>query len=452
VTRPLTRVKPDAGLKPKRSNFRWVICSLVFFATTINYLDRAVISLLKGHLETEFHWTETDYGNIVAAFQIAYAAGLLVMGKVLDMVGTRLGYALSIFLWSVAAVAHALVSSTLGFIIARSALGITESGNFPAAIKTVAEWFPKKERALAAGLLNSGTNIGAIAAPLTVPFIVIHLGWQWAFIITGSIGFVWLIVWLAVYDIPARHSRVSVAELDYINSDKEFGEVGVEKGQAQSWIRLLSYKSTWGFALGKFLTDPAWWFYLFWLPAFLKAQYNLEGTRIVLPVAIVYTLSSFGSVLGGWLPLVLIRNGLQVGVARRLSMLLYAVCAVPVIFAQLAGSYNLWLAILIIGFAAAAHQAWSANMYTTVSDYFPKTAVGSVIGIGGMAGAAGGILAAKLTGPLFDHFKALGKLTTGYYIVFLIFGFSYLLAWGLMRLFDRKNPDPTKYTRNGLNI
>ncbi|MEP6951928.1 MAG: MFS transporter [Ginsengibacter sp.] len=416
--------------------YRWTICSLLFFATTINYLDRAVISLLKDNLEKEFKWTESDYSNIVIAFQSSYAVGLLLAGGFIDRVGTKIGYAVSILLWSVASMGHALVKSTFGFMIARSALGVSEAGNFPAAIKTVAEWFPKKERAFATGIFNSGANIGAIVAPLTVPFIAQSMGWQWAFIITGSIGFIWLFFWFVVYEIPARHKRLSKIEYDFIHSDAD--EIKVSDEQADSgkvsWSEIVRFKQTWAFALGKFLTDPVWWFYLFWLPAFLKAQYNITGTDSALPIALVYTMSTIGSILGGWLPLYFIRRGWAVYRSRKTSMFIYALCALPVVFAQLLGSANMWFAVMIVGFAAAAHQAWSANIFTTVSDMFPKKAVGTVTGIGGMAGALGGILIAKLAGLLFDHYKASGNLETGYYIMFVICGCAYIAAWLIMHI------------------
>jgi ACS family hexuronate transporter-like MFS transporter len=415
--------------------YRWTICALVFFATTINYLDRAVISLLKADLEKEFDWTETDYSNIVISFQIAYAVGMLLVGRFIDKVGTKIGYAVSLVVWSIACMGHAAVRSTWGFIIARAGLGLSEAGNFPAAIKATAEWFPKKERALATGIFNSGANIGAIAAPLTVPFIAEKWGWQWAFILTGSIGFIWLLFWFIYYEVPAKQKRLSQAEFDYIHSDKdeqpETEPAGVT-AKKLSWLQLLGFKQTWAFVIGKFLTDPIWWFYLFWLPAFLKAEYGIEGTAVVLPVALVYTMSTFGSIGGGWLPLNLIKNGMAVFKARKTSMLIYAFCVVPVVFAQVLGSYNMWFAVLIIGFAAAAHQAWSANIFTTVSDMFPKNSVASVTGIGGMAGAIGGILIARLAGLLFDHFKALDKLETGYYVMFIVCGLAYLSAWLIM--------------------
>ncbi|CAN5470595.1 MFS transporter [soil metagenome] len=421
-------------MKQPAGNYRWTICSLIFFATTINYLDRAVISLLKSDLTKEFHWTETDYSNIVIAFQLAYALGMLVAGRFIDKAGTKTGYALYTFLWSLAAAAHALVTSTLGFGVARAFLGISESGNFPAAIKTVAEWFPKKERAFATGIFNSGANVGAIVAPLTVPFIAATMGWQWAFIITGSIGFIWLVLWYYFYETPVKQRRLSKEEFDYIHSDTVSENEQAMVDEKTSWIKLLGYKQTWAVAIGKFLTDPVWWFYLFWLPAFLKEQYHMEGTAVALPVSLVYSLSAVGSIFGGWLPMNLIRRNWPVFKARKMAMLLYALCALPVVFSQWLGHFDKWYAIIIIGLAAGAHAAWSANIYTTVSDMFPKKMVGSVTGIGGMAGAAGGILIAWLAGQLFDHFKAAGHIETGYYIMFIICGLAYTIAWAMMHL------------------
>ncbi len=424
------------GVDQKQTNYRWVIVALLFFATTINYLDRVVISLLKPTLEKQFNWSETDYSTLVVVFQAAYAIGMLGIGSIIDKVGTKIGYALSITMWSIVGIATGFVKTTFGFGIARAGLGLSEAGNFPAAIKTVAEWFPKKERALATGIFNSGTNIGAIVAPLTVPFITATYGWEWAFIITGATGFIWLVLWWAIYKKPADHKSVSASELAYINSDvDERTEEAAAAGDLKiSWFKLLTYRQTWAFFFGKLLTDPIWWFYLFWLPAFLKAQYGLQGTAAALPVALVYTIASVGSVFGGWLPLNLTRNGMSIFQARKTSMFIYALCALPVVFAQWLGSMNIWFAVLIIGFAASAHQAWSANIFTTVSDMFPRRAVASVTGIGGMAGAVGGILIARLAGRLFDHYKALGHIETGYYIMFIICGLAYLTAWGVMHL------------------
>jgi len=416
--------------------YRWTICSLVFFATTINYLDRQVISLVvEDYLVPEFKWTETDYANITVAFQLAYAFAMIGAGRLIDKLGTKIGYALSLVLWSIAAMGHALIQSTAGFFVARAALGITESGNFPAAIKATAEWFPKRERALATGIFNSGTNIGAIIAPLTVPFIAEAWGWRMAFFITGAIGLLWLIFWFWLYEIPRKQKRLTKEEFDYIHSDTDDQVVETKADNTEKrapWGRLLAFNQTWAFVIGKFLTDGIWWFYLFWLPKFLKAEYGLAKKEIIIPVALVYTIAAFGSIFGGWLPMYFIKKGWPVFKARKTAMLIYAFCALPVVSAQLFGNYSMWLAVSIIGFAAAAHQAWSANIFTTVSDMFPKYTVASVIGIGGMAGGLGGILVSKSAGFLFDHYKALGHIQTGYLIVFVFCGFAYLLAWMIM--------------------
>ena len=415
--------------------YRWTICALVFFATTVNYIDRQVISLLKSDLTTEFNWTDADYANIEIAFKIAYALGMLISGRVIDKIGTKLGYLLATTLWSIAAVGHAFVTSTLGFIVARSALGITESANFPAAIKTVAEWFPKKERALATGIFNSGTNIGAVLAPLTVPYITVAWGWEWAFVITGAIGFIWVVLWLKHYEIPAKHKKLLKPEFDYIHSDKDDIADEATKEEKVSWFRLLRFKQTWAFVMGKFLTDPIWWFYLFWLPDFLESEYGIKGTGLAIPVATVYILSTVGSIGGGWLPMYLIRNNWAAFKARKSSMLIYAFLVTPIVFAQILGGINVWLAVLVIGLAASAHQAWSANIFTTVSDMFPKKAVGSITGIGGMFGSLGGILLSALVQKgLFVHYRAIGEIETAYYIMFIICGAAYLLAWLTLHL------------------
>ncbi len=414
----------------KIGKFRWVILALVFFATTVNYLDRQVISLLKDdYLEPMFGWSESDYANIVVVFQISYALGMLGVGWVIDRIGTKLGYAVSLLVWSFAAIGHAFAKSTFGFMIARGMLGISESGNFPAAIKTVAEWFPKKERALATGIFNSGTNVGAIIAPLTVPLIAVVWGWQWAFILTGAVGLLWLAFWFAMYESPSKHHRLKKEEFDYIHSDKD--EVLSEEKQKDkvSWFKLLTYRQTWAFIIGKFLTDPVWWFYLFWLPSFLNKQYGMTKTDLALPIAVVYTMTTFGSIFGGWLSGNLIKRGWEVYKARRISMLVFALCVLPVASAQALGQYSHWFAIFIVGLAASAHQAWSANIFTTTSDMFPKKAVASVTGIGGMAGAVGGIFIAKTAGLILDHFKDLGTIETGYYVMFMICGSAYLIAW-----------------------
>jgi ACS family hexuronate transporter-like MFS transporter len=423
-------------------NYRWTICALVFFATTVNYLDRSVISLLKEPLTEEFNWTDGDYADIEVAFKLAYAFGMVVAGRIIDTLGTKMGYFVATGLWSLAAVSHAFVSSTLGFIWVRGALGLTESGNFPVAIKAVAEWFPKKERALATGIFNSGTNVGAIAAPLSVPFIVAAWGWEWAFIITGSVGFIWLIFWLVMYESPSRHPKLSKEELAYINSDSQQSTQPDDTGPKISWLKLLTFRHTWAFALGKFLTDPVWWFYLFWLPDFLTSQYGLTGTELSLPVAVVFTISTAGSVFGGWLPLKFINGGWAVFRARKTSMLIYAFAVMPIVFAQVLGSYNMWFAVLVIGLATSAHQSWSANIFTTVSDMFPKRAVGSVTGIGGLAGGLGGIvLTALVQKNMFVYYRSIGQIETAYYIMFFICGGAYLLAWTIMHfLVPRMEP------------
>jgi ACS family hexuronate transporter-like MFS transporter len=369
-----------------------------------------------------------------------YALGMVGSGLIIDKIGTKLGYALSLLIWSFASIGHAFASSTLGFLVARGVLGFSEAGNFPAAIKTVAEWFPKKERALAAGIFNSGTNVGAILAPLTVPLIAMKWGWQWAFIITGAIGLIWLLFWWLFYESPQKHKKVSQQELDYINSDEPEIETATEKVK---WVKLFGYKQTWAFAILKFFTDPIWWFILFWLPSFLNKQYQMTKLDLAIPIAVVYTMAMFGSIAGGWLSGYFINLGWPVYRARRTALLIFAVCALPMLAAQYLGSYNSWNAIIIIGFAASAHQAWSANIFTTVSDMFPKKAVASVVGIGGMIGAVGGIIIAKTAGLLLDYYDNLGKIETGYYIMFIICAFAYLIAWSLFSLLVPKMPVAT---------
>ncbi len=396
-----------------RSNYRWTICGLLFFATTINYVDRQIIGILKPVLQTELGWNEIDYSNIVFAFQVAYALGLVSVGAIIDKLGTRLAFALAVVVWSVAAIGHAFARTVLEFSLARFVLGFGEAANFPASIKTVAEWFPKKERALATGIFNSGTNIAALSTPILVPLIVSSMGWEWAFIITGALGFIWLVAWQAMYRKPEAHARCSPSELAHIQSDKELPTTSVE------WKSLLPHKETWAFALGKFLTDPIWWVYLFWLPDFLSKQYGLDLKGIGLPLVAVYLAASIGSIGGGWISSMLMANGQTVNFSRKTAMLVCALCVVPMFFAAQAS--NLWVAVGLISLAAAAHQGWSANLFTTVSDMFPKQAVGSVVGIGGMAGAVGGMFIAKLVGYILD--------ATGSYVpIFIIAGSAYLVA------------------------
>jgi ACS family hexuronate transporter-like MFS transporter len=397
-------------LNEKIGKYRWTICGLIFFATTVNYLDRQVLSLLKDRLEVQFNWSDSDYANIVSVFQFVYAISMVFAGRLIDWMGTKLGYATSLIVWSIGAMIHALAKSTGGFMFARGVLGFGEAGNFPAAIKTVAEWFPKKERALATGIFNSGTNVGAILAPITVPWIADHLGWEAAFLIIGGIGFLWLIFWFWLYEIPNRSKRVGAAEIAYINSDADVEEnntAGTLKEKA-SWFKLLQFKQTWAFSFGKFMTDGVWWFFLFWLPAYMKATYGLTGMDIALPLAVLYMMSSVGSIGGGWFPMYYINKGYEPYEARMKAMLTIALFPLVVLSAQYLGAYSLWFPVLIIGIGTAAHQAWSANIFTTVSDMFPKKAVGSVTGIGGMAGAFGGIVVNKTAGWLFDAYRAAG--------------------------------------------
>jgi ACS family hexuronate transporter-like MFS transporter len=423
-------------MENKIGNYRWTICALVFFATTVNYLDRQVISLLKSVLSDELKWDDGDYANIEIAFKLFYSFGMLIAGRVVDKLGTKKGYAMATGLWSLAAIGHALANSAFGFMIARAFLGVTEAGNFPAAIKSTAEWFPKKERALATGIFNSGTNIGAIVAPLTVPFIAAAWGWQWAFILTGLIGFIWLILWQKHYTSPKDSRKLSQAEFDYIHSDKEDENIEkVVENEKVSWFKLLTFRQTWAFAIGKFLTDPVWWFYLFWLPDFLQSEYKLTLTEIAIPTAVVYMISTIGSVGGGYLPMAFINRNMPAFKARKTSMFIFALCVLPVVLSQYAGRINMWLAVLVIGIAASAHQAWSANIFTTVSDMFPKKATASVTGIGGMMGGLGGILLTwAVQKNMFVYYRSINQIETAYFIMFLICGGAYLLAWLIMHL------------------
>ena len=444
-------------INEKVSNYRWSICALLFFATTVNYLDRQVLSLLQPLLSDEFGWTNSDYANITAVFQFIYAISMLFAGRFIDWIGTRKGYAWAIILWSVGAVIHAfavgiggvvapifsviglvLPLSVIGFMVGRAVLAIGEAGNFPAAIKTVAEWFPKKERSLATGIFNSGANIGAILAPLSVPWIAGHLGWQMAFIIVGGVGFLWLIFWFLMYDSPQsmlRKGKITQTEYDLIhNSEDEIvSKPATGDKEKVSWFRLLGYRQTWSFFIGKFLTDGVWWFFLFWLPAYLKAQYQIEGTDIMLPLAVLYSMTMVGSIGGGWFPAYFINKGMDAYSARMKAMLIIAAFPLMVLAAQPLGAISMWLPVVLIGVGASAHQAWSANIFTTVSDMFPKKAVASVTGIGGMAGGIGGVVVSKVAGGLFDHYKALGHIETGYTIMFSFCAVAYVLAWIIMK-------------------
>ncbi|HTN38677.1 MAG TPA: MFS transporter [Arachidicoccus sp.] len=419
----------------KIGNYRWVVVILLFLATVINYIDRQVIGLLKPTLEVEFNWTETDFSRIVMAFSAAYAVGLLIFGRLIDKIGTKLGYSISIIFWSAAAMLHSLVKSTTGFIFARASLGLGESGNFPAAIKAVAQWFPKKERAFATGLFNSGASVGAVIAPLMVPLILSAYGWKEAFLITGGFGFVWLILWLIFYEIPEKKKKLSVAEYRYINSDEVEGE---NSTGTLSWRKLLGIKQTWAFILGKFLTDPIWWFFLFWLPSYFSSTFHLDLSKPSLQLGTVYLATTIGSIGGGYLSSMLIKRGWLVFRARKWAMLIAALCVLPILYARYVT--NIWSAVGLISLAAAAHNAWSANIFTMASDMFPKKTLSSVIGIGGMAGSVGGILFPMLIGYLLDLYRANGNIIAGYNILFIICGFSYLLAWFIIHLLIPKMP------------
>jgi ACS family hexuronate transporter-like MFS transporter len=399
--------------------YRWRICALLFFATTINYVDRQVLGVLAPELQRVIGWDEIQYSNIINAFQAAYAIGLLLAGRFIDRAGTRIGYSVSIGLWSFATIGHALVRTVLGFGIARFFLGLGESGNFPAAIKTVAEWFPKKERALATGIFNSGANIGATIAPLVVPWMTVRFGWQSAFLATGLISAIWIVPWMIMYRPPGAHPRVSAAELAYIQSDPP------EQVAKIPWSRLLAHRQTWAFVIGKFLTDPIWWFFMFWLPKFLNTRHGLTLTELGWPLVIVYNMATVGSIAGGWLAARFFKLGWNVNRARKTAMLICALAVVPIVFA--ASVERLWVAVALVGLATAAHQGWSANIFTLASDMFPQRAVASVVGIGGFGGAIGGMVIATFTGFVL-------QFTGSYVPMFVIAGSAYLLALLVIQL------------------
>lgn len=419
---------------PKRGNYRWIVCALLFFATTINYIDRQVIGLLKPTLEKEFHWTEVDYGYIVMVFASMYALGYVIFGTFIDKVGSRIGYGISVLVWSIAAVMHAFARSTMGFGVVRGLLGLAESGNFPAGIKAVAEWFPVRERALATGIFNSGTSIGAVLAPIIVPWILGMYGWQEAFIITGAIGFIWLVFWWIFYEVPTKQKRLKQAELDYIRSDADQSEV-VQTAKI-SWGKLLTLKQTWVFIIGKVLTDPIWWFFLFWLPSFFADTFALDLTKPSLQLAVIYGATTFGSIGGGYLSSHFIKSGWPVMRARKTTLLIVAILVTPIFLVQYAS--NIWSVVALVALATAAHQAWSANIFTIVSDMFPKSAVSTVVGIGGMSGSIASALFPIFVGTLLAYYKDLGNISAGYHILFIISGCAYIIAWGIIQLLTRK--------------
>ena len=420
----------------KIGGYRWTVCALIFFATTINYLDRQVIGILKPLLESDLKIGEVEYGNIVTIFQLFYGFSMLLAGRLIDKFGTRIGYGISVFLWSIAAIGHSLAKGVIGFGFWRALLGITESGNFPSAIKTIAEWFPKKERALATGIFNSGTNVGAILAPVAVPAIVIAWGWQAAFIITGAFGFVWIILWFIFYELPEKQRKLSSGELEYIKSDLDERN---ESSKTIPWVQLLRYRQTWIFFIGKAMTDPIWWFYLFWIPGWLSTVRGagLDIKSFGLPLIVIYTSTTFGSIFGGWLSSFMIIKGMSPFNARKYTMLIFALLVIPVFFAQ-SGGVSTWGAVALISLAASSHQAWSANIFTTVSDAFPKRVISSVTSIGGMAGAIGGAFVSVFAGHILNFFKKAGHVETGYTVMFTIAACAYILAWIIMNIFAPK--------------
>ena len=463
------------NVNQQMTRYRWVICAMLFFATTVNYLDRQVLSLLQPMLEEEFHWTDNDYGTITAIFSLFYAISMLFAGRFIDWMGTRKGYAWSIAVWSAGAALHALcgvltekwvglpdadalravaagtdLAATISmvsvtfFIIARCVLALGEAGNFPAAIKATAEYFPKKDRAFATGIFNSGANVGAIVAPLTVPLMAELWGWEMAFIIVGLNGFIWMGIWLFIYKPIADNPKVNDAERAYIQQDDAEltpDEIEPENEPKLSFIECLGFKQTWAFAFGKFMTDGVWWFFLFWTPAYLKIQYNMEGTQIAWPIAILYSITVIGSVFGGKFPTYFINRGMNPYAGRMRAMLIIAFFPLVVLFAQPLGYISYWVPILLISVGASAHQAWSANIFSTVGDMFPKSAIATITGIGGMAGGIGSFFIQKGAGMLFTYsgdtnmqFMGFEGKPAGYAIVFIFCAVAYLIGWIVMKM------------------
>jgi ACS family hexuronate transporter-like MFS transporter len=408
-------------------NYRWLICGLLFFATTINYIDRQILALLKPILDEELHWTNEQFGQVNALFQALYAVGLLFFGPFIDRFGTKIGYATSIAAWSLAAAGHALVGNITGFFVARAALGLGEGGNFPSAIKAVALWFPKKERALATAVFNSGANVGAIIAPAIVPWLAFTWGWRSAFVAAGIAGGIWLLFWIPFYNVPEKIRGLTRGELDHIRSDPS--DLG--SANAVRWRDILRYRQAWAFITGKLLTDPVWWFFLSWLPDFFKKTRHLDIKKSWLHLVSIYAVVTVLSIVGGWFAGYLTKRGIGISRARKIAMFTFACCVVPIVFVTKASD---WGAVFLIGFAGAAHQAWSANLFTSASDMFPKRALASVVGLGGMAGSVGGILFQIYTGKLLDHFEKTGEASTGYGILFAICGSAYLIAFVINHL------------------
>jgi ACS family hexuronate transporter-like MFS transporter len=450
-------VSQSAAISKAVGKYRWTICALLFFATTVNYLDRQVLSLLAPDLSTQFGWSNTDYANIASVFQFVYAIAMIFAGRVVDKIGTKTAYIVAIGIWSTGAVMHAfsvplgegiasvcgalglavIPVSIAGFMLSRAVLAIGEAGNFPIAIKATAEYFPKKERSFATGIFNSGANVGAITAPICVPLIASVWGWEWAFIVIGLLGFVWLSVWMALYEKPEQQKRLTAEELAYIRSDetaeaaaRPASSIGEKK---VSWFKLLTYRQTWAFAFGKFMTDGVWWFFLFWLPTYLSAQYGMKGQAIVIPLFVLYSMTMVGSIGGGWFPSYFMARGDKPYDGRMKAMFVIALFPLLVLLAQPLGYISFWVPVLLIGIGASAHQAWSCNIFTTVSDMFPQKTIASVVGIGGMAGGFGGVVMTKIGGWVFDYYKSINDIHTGYMIMFAICALAYLVAWTVMK-------------------
>jgi len=431
----------EGGSAGRVGNYRWVVCSLLFFATTVNYIDRQILALIKEFLDAELHWSNETFGWVNGAFQLSYAVGLLAFGRFVDRYGTKIGYAVSIVMWSLSAMGHALVGSVNGFFAARVALGVSEGGNFPSAIKAIALWFPKRERAFATSIFNAGTNVGAIIAPAMIPAIALTLGWRWAFVLAGIAGFVWLFFWFPLYDVPENRKNLTRGEYELIHSDKDEAAAG---GRPMGELRALRLPQTWSFLTAKFLTDPVWWFFLIWLPDYFKATRGLSIKSSWVLLVTIYTIVTVLSIAGGWVTGWLSTRGWSVTRARKTGMFVFALCVLPILGVTKVGD---WPAVLLIGLAGSAHQAWSANLYTTVSDMFPKKDVATITGLGGMTGSAGGFFFPILTGALLDHFKAAGNINQGYAILFGICAFAYLVSFAIHHALAPKfEPIPVEQT------
>ena len=410
----------------KKTNVRWTVVALIFFATTVNYIDRQVIGLLKPYIQEDLGWTEADYGYIVTAFQVAYGIGMLLGGRMLDRLGSKLGYSIAIIVWSLGAMLHAAVKSVTGFGAARAVLGLGEAGNFPAAVKVIAEWFPKRDRAFATGVFNSGTTIGAIIAPIIVTAITLEWGWRWAFIITGLMGFIWVVAWWLIYKAPHKNKKVNAAELAYIQEEENQEEMGEASESPITWRELFRHRQTYAILFSRFVTDWVWWFFLFWTPDFLNKTQGVDLKATVLPLIIIYTMSSIGGIYGGHVSSQFIRFGRSIDFARKTTILLFALLVLPL--NAVPYIENMWIVVLIIGLATSTHQAWASNIFTIVSDVYPKQVVASMTGISSVGGAVGGALASSFVGLILEW-------TGSYATIFMIASTMYILAWLILKIF-----------------